>query len=318
MKYFKKICLLVFASLNVFLSAGLHQELKARYCDLIDRYNKGTIYYNPDDIHANRISIDFFKYQSPFREGLNFDVDQISTSDLQFHYLRLMKQIIRGLLYTEESPEYDKPNHPSILKDYTFTMVSGEAFNTIWKLMQIVEKDQVAGDYIEAGVWKGGMAMFMKAFIQAHGNVRHLWVADSFKGFPPESTEPDSKICNNNHMPFMVVPFESVKSNFQRYGLLDDKVTFLKGWFKDTLPTAPIKKLAILRLDTNRYESTRDALEALYPKLEKGGFIIVDDYYYYLGCDRAVDEYRQKHNIKAPMFRQGPTCSGVCWRKSYD
>ena len=103
-----------------------------------------------------------------------------------------------------------------------------------------------------------------------------------------------------------------MEKNFARYGLLDDRVVFLQGWFKDTLPSAPIEKLALLRLDGDMYESTLDALGNLYPKLSPGGYCIIDDFF--LGpCRLAVEEYRAAHAIEAEM-RVIDTCSAY-WRK---
>lgn len=108
---------------------------------------------------------------------------------------------------------------------------------------------------------------------------------------------------------------EAVQSNFERFKLLDDHVKFLIGWFKDTLPTAPIKKLAVLRLDGDMYESTMDALNALYHKVSPGGFIIVDDY----GlpedtCRNAIHDFRRSHDSNEPIIDIDGW--GVYWRKS--
>jgi len=106
-----------------------------------------------------------------------------------------------------------------------------------------------------------------------------------------------------------------VERNFAKYGLLDDRVIFLQGWFRDTLPTAPIGKLAILRLDGDMYGSTMDALENLYPKLSPGGFCIIDDFF--LGpCRLAVEEYRLAHGIDEEI-RIIDSCSAY-WRKTVE
>ena len=88
-----------------------------------------------------------------------------------------------------------------------------------------------------------------------------------------------------------------MQANFRAYRVLDDKVKFLKGWFKDTLPGAPIRSLAILRLDGDYYESTMDALTNLYDKLSVGGYVIIDDYGEdsWTYCQKAVDDYRRDH-----------------------
>jgi O-methyltransferase/demethyldecarbamoylnovobiocin O-methyltransferase/8-demethyl-8-(2,3-dimethoxy-alpha-L-rhamnosyl)tetracenomycin-C 4'-O-methyltransferase len=96
--------------------------------------------------------------------------------------------------------------------------------------------------------------------------------------------------------------------------LLDDQVRFLKGWFKDTLPTAPIEKLSVLRLDGDLYESTMTALESLYPKLSIGGYAIIDDYAPSVPCCvQAVDDFRARHNITEQMESTGEY--GVCWKR---
>jgi hypothetical protein len=104
-----------------------------------------------------------------------------------------------------------------------------------------------------------------------------------------------------------------VRRNFTRYDLLDDQVKFLPGWFRDTLPKAPIKQLAVLRLDGDLYESTMDALVPLYPKLTPGGFVIIDDYNLSM-CEKAVHDYRKKMGINEEIIPIDD--AGVYWRKT--
>ena len=139
-------------------------------------------------------------------------------------------------------------------------------------------------------------------------------MADSFGGLPePDAQKYPADSGSMFHAEsYLAVSREEVEKNFAKYGLLDDRVVFLQGWFKDTLPTAPIEKLALLRLDGDMYESTLDALGNLYPKLSPGGFCIIDDFF--LGpCRLAVEEYRAAHAIGAEM-RVIDTCSAY-WRK---
>ena len=107
---------------------------------------------------------------------------------------------------------------------------------------------------------------------------------------------------------------DRVRANFARYGLLDEQVHFLKGWFKDTLPIAPIERLAVARLDGDMYESTMDAIEALYPKLQPGGFLIMDDYGAVPACKQATEDYRERCGIREPIVPIDWT--GVYWRKT--
>jgi O-methyltransferase len=126
-----------------------------------------------------------------------------------------------------------------------------------------------------------------------------VWVADSFQGLPPPKDSNDG--WDLSEVEHLAVSIEQVKANFEKFGLLDDQVKFLKGWFKDTLPQAPVRQLAILRMDGDLYTSTMDVLSALYDKVSPGGYIIVDDYFSWAGCRRAVEEYRNARKIEAPI-----------------
>jgi O-methyltransferase len=205
------------------------------------------------------------------------------------------------------------------LRNYTelaHTMIGMKRLDNIEYCIETVLEENVAGDMIETGVWRGGASIFMRGVLAAYGiNDRAVWVADSFQGVPPPTHPQDANFdISANAYPFMVVSQEAVAELFERYGLLDDQVRFLAGWFKDTLPIAPIRTLAILRLDGDLYESTMDALNPLYSKVAKGGFIIVDDYYSCPTCERAIDDFRVAQGISDKMTRIDNTC--VFWRKS--
>jgi hypothetical protein len=174
----------------------------------------------------------------------------------------------------------------------------------------------IPGDLIETGVWRGGATIFMRAILKAYGvKDRNVWVADSFEGLPAPNPERFPQDAGDlHHIMKLAVSLDQVKANFERYGLLDDQVRFLKGWFRDTLPKAPIERLAILRLDGDMYESTMDALVNLYPKLSLGGCLIVDDYGAVPGCRQAVLDYRQLHGILDEIVQIDWT--GVYWRRS--
>ena len=111
----------------------------------------------------------------------------------------------------------------------------------------------------------------------------------------------------------MAVSLEQVQGNFARYGLLDKQVIFLKGYFNETLPEAPIEKLSILRIDADLYGSTIDALASLYPKLSPGGFAICDDYANLPDCRRAIDDYRREHGIVEELMQIDRRA--VFWKK---
>ena len=196
------------------------------------------------------------------------------------------------------------------------TMIGLKRMENLQFCLEDVIKKGVPGDVIETGVWRGGATIFMRGILKAYGvKDRRVWVADSFEGLPPPDAEkyPDDAGDPHHTLTFLRISLEQVKANFERYGLLDDQVRFLKGWFKDTLSSAPIERLAVARLDGDMYESTMDALTPLYPKLSPGGYLIVDDYGAVPACRRAVEDYRQAHGIKEPI--QDIDGLGVFWQK---
>ena len=183
---------------------------------------------------------------------------------------------------------------------YADSMIGYKRMSNVQDCVISVIKNNVPGDFIETGVWRGGTVIFMRAILKAFDVTdRIVWAADSFEGLP--EPEPGKYEADKDDVFYtfdeLRISLDVVKSNFRKYDLLDDQVKFLKGWFKDTLPTAPIEKLAVLRLDGDMYESTMDGLVNLYPKLSVGGFLIVDDWGSVKGCQAAINDYRKKHNI---------------------
>jgi O-methyltransferase len=157
----------------------------------------------------------------------------------------------------------------------------------------------------------------MRGMLKALGDTsRTVWVADSFAGLPApdERSYPKDKGDIHHTHKELAVSLEAVQENFRKYDLLDDQVRFLKGWFKDTLPTAPIQKLAILRLDGDMYESTMDGLNNLYSKLSVGGFVIVDDYGAVPACREAVHDFRRDKLVTDEIIRID--WGGVFWQKT--
>jgi len=190
------------------------------------------------------------------------------------------------------------------------TMIGLRRLDNIQSCVTDLLRRGVPGDLIETGIWRGGAVILMRAILKVNGDEhRTIWAADSFQGLPKPDVEHYPADAGDPHWSFkaLVVTLEQVQENFRRYGLLDERVRFLPGWFKDTLPAAPIERLALIRLDGDMYGSTMDALRPLYPKLSPGGYVIVDDYVL-PGCRKAVDDYRAEHGITdeiVPIDRQG-------------
>ena len=200
---------------------------------------------------------------------------------------------------------------------FGFSMTGRRRLDALHRCIDDIIEKKVPGDLIETGVWRGGSVIFMRALLDARNEQNRLvWCADSFEGMPVPK-DADLKISSGSDFSdrgYLAVSLEQVQRNFAKFGLLNDQVRFLKGWFNETLPTAPIKQLSLLRLDGDLYESTLDALTNLYDKISPGGYIIIDDYNSWGGCRTAVDEFRRQHGISEPLEQIDPHC--VLWRLS--
>ncbi len=227
-------------------------------------------------------------------------------------YLNLLEASLIGTLL-EDIPfdfwsggKFD-PNTRLLGRDWpslSFSMIGGVRMRNLRYACETVVLDGVQGDLIETGVWRGGACILMKGILAAYGDeTRRVYVADSFAGLPPPDSKNFPEDAGDKHHAYteLQVSRADVEANFRRFGLMDDRVVFLEGWFKDTLPDAPIDRLAVLRLDGDMYESTIEAMDALYHKVSYGGFVIVDDYFMQ-PCAKAVHDFRERYGITSPIL----------------
>jgi len=241
-------------------------------------------------------------------------------------YIDLLKRCLTNVVYggdasrlRGETRPYDAHLrvHGRDWPGQAHTMIGLPRLDNLQFCVQDVLARGVPGDLIETGVWRGGAVILMRGVLKAFGVTdRTVWAADSFEGLPPPDPEryPRDAGLDFSRFQELAVSLPEVQENFRRYDLLDERVRFLKGWFKDTLPGAPIERLAVLRIDGDLYESTMDALTHLYPKLSPGGYCIVDDYYDIEPCRQAVTDYRERHGVRDEIVRIDWT--GVFWRKT--
>jgi O-methyltransferase len=194
------------------------------------------------------------------------------------------------------------------------TMVGLGRLDDLQACVEGVVAGGVEGDVIEAGAWRGGASILMRATLDCLGDERAVWVADSFEGFPGDGG-PDDGAPDLRAFAFLSAPLEEVRASFARLGL-EEGVRFVPGFFQATLPGLAERDWALVRLDADSYEATRLALACLYPGLAVGGQLIVDDYGSFAGCRRAVDDFRRKHGIEEPLERVDSTC--VRWRRESD
>lgn len=267
-------------------------QLRQRYLTLLKRAVTHTI-YTP---HDSRPADDY-----PDPEEIHRSVaEQVASGELDLSdqdSLRRQREIGR------DWPQFGQ------------TMIGIERLDNIQRCYEQVRADGVPGDLIETGVWRGGAAIFMRGLLEAFGDRdRTVFGADSFHGLPPpdEKSYPADEGDRLHTLDALVVSRAEVENNFRLYGLLDDQVVLLEGWFKDTLPTLTDRTWSIVRLDGDMYESTTDALTHLYPQLAVGGFLIVDDFAL-PACRKAVEDYRAANGIDEPI--EEVDWSGVFWRR---
>ena len=266
-----------------------------------------------------------FVFQQPFRALRNVlakfkrKLTDWEVRRLRDCYLSLMESCLTGIIYEDEPLKATGEIYDAVTREFgmdwpsmAHTMIGVKRLANLRMLAETVIANEIPGDFIETGVWRGGACILMRAVLNAYQVTdRRVWVADSFQGYPADAES------TFHTFEELSVPLETVRRNFEKYGLLDDQVVFLKGWFKDTLPTAQIRRLALLRMDGDLYESTIVALNALYDKLSPGGYVIVDDYHVVSGCRNAIGDFLSARKIPSSRLSEIDGV-GVFWQKTSD
>jgi O-methyltransferase len=241
-------------------------------------------------------------------------------------YLDLLIKVLANTIYRDPSmhPESIGSFQPELRSEgrdwpkVAHSMAGLRRLENVQELAQRVIDEEISGDFVETGVWRGGCCILMRAVLAANAvTSRKVYVVDSFDGLPPPKPHQFSHDGGLNlHLyPELAISLEQVKDNFSRYGLLDEQVVFVKGLFQDTLPSLQAGPFGLIRLDGDLYESTFVALEALYPKLSPGGFVIIDDYGGVPACQAAVLDYRTRVGIESPIHMIDWT--GSWWQKPF-
>lgn len=186
-----------------------------------------------------------------------------------------------------------------------FTATSNERISGLINAVKYLSRNRIEGDFVECGVWRGGSMMAaMLALLQLGDTSRHFYLYDTYEGMTPPT---DKDVTSENdhamdllaasaadkegHSYWCVAGLDDVQRNIFSTGYPKDKIHFVKGRVEDTLPASMPEKIALLRLDTDWYESTYHELTHLYPLLCPNGVMILDDYGFWQGCRKAVDEY---------------------------
>lgn len=226
-------------------------------------------------------------------------------------YLNLMKNVLTDQINDPSNSRMEGKDWPK----NGLTMIGLKRLENIQECADRVIKEGIPGDFVEAGVWRGGASIFMRAILKSYQvSDRVVWLADSFKGLPPPKPEyPEDKDDTHYLFEELGISQDQVRANFKKFDLLDNQVKFIEGWFNETLYKSAIKQIALLRLDGDMYESTFVSLEALYHKVEVGGYVIIDDYGYIESCRQAVHDFLDKNSLKPVIHKVDWT--GVYWKK---
>lgn len=217
---------------------------------------------------------------------------------------------------TNPYPDFEQLFLPVLNQCKPYTMTSAERLYSVYKAIEYIEKAGIEGAVVECGVWRGGSTMCALMALQEHKNTnRDIFLYDTYEGMS-EPTEKDKDILgeaaakqlaertkNEEDVLWAYATLDRVKENIQKTGYPANKVNFVKGKVEDTIPAAMPDKIALLRLDTDWYESTWHEMVYLFPKLVKGGVIIIDDYGHWAGAREAVDTYLKQNNITLLLNR---------------
>ena len=246
-------------------------------------------------------------------------------NDLKQLYLDMVRKCVAGMIYRDPSMapwnngifDEEARTNGGDWPSQAHTMIGDTRLRNIETLANKIFEDNIPGDFIVTGVWRGGACIFMNAIFEANNiSDRKVFVCDSFEGLPPPDPKYSADNGDNHHTlhSFLAVSLEQVKTNFERYNLLNGRAVFAKGFFRDTMPELvnEIDKIALLRLDGDMYESTIDVLNYMYPKVSIGGYIIVDDWKL-PNCRAAIEDYTKANNFTPnTIVIDG---SSVYWKK---
>ncbi|RYY90212.1 MAG: macrocin O-methyltransferase [Chitinophagaceae bacterium] len=197
-----------------------------------------------------------------------------------------------------------------------FTMTSPERMYSLYNAMRYIGAQRIPGDLVECGVWKGGSSMIMARMLVNQGDEqRGLFLYDTFEGMSAPGAE-DIDVQGNDagkllqkqskddvNSIWCYSTLDEVQANLQRTGFPASRIEYVKGKVEDTIPGTIPEKIALLRLDTDWYDSTYHELTHLFPLLQPGGLLIIDDYGYWQGARKAVDQYFQENNL-APLLHR--------------
>ena len=280
-------------------------SIKSLYLNLLK--NSLTDYNNIDNPYANAIPPQFWWKKSGLKNLRNKWIVNILRRSKMF--------VLKSDNYSLEERRLRRTNGVDWPLMQAQTMVGLRRLQNIQELLEDVIEKHIEGDVVETGVWRGGASIFMRAILKVNNiNDKIVWLCDSFEGLPKPEPDKYPADSGDKHYTydFLSVSQKTVEDNFIKYELLDEQVRFVKGYFEDTLWDIPAEKFCLLRLDGDMYSSTIISLEALYPRLSQGGYVVIDDFGL-APCAEAVNDFRKANNINSKIIDVDG--SGAYWCK---
>jgi len=280
-------------------------SIKSLYLNLLK--NSLTDYNNIDNPYANAIPPQFWWKKSGLKNLRNKWIVNILRRSKMF--------VLKSDNYSLEERRLRRTNGVDWPLMQAQTMVGLRRLQNIQELLEDVIEKHIEGDVVETGVWRGGASIFMRAILKVNNiNDKIVWLCDSFEGLPKPEPDKYPADSGDKHYTydFLSVSQKTVEDNFIKYDLLDEQVRFVKGYFEDTLWDIPAEKFCLLRLDGDMYSSTIISLEALYPRLSQGGYVVIDDFGL-APCAEAVNDFRKANNINSKIIDVDG--SGAYWCK---
>ena len=238
--------------------------------------------------------------------------------------IKMLNKIAGNWNYTFKKKESTVP--VDILSDQKFcvlyekcknyTMTSAERMYSLYQSVEYIFKNNIKGDFVECGVWKGGSSMLMALMLSERGITdKKLYLYDTFEGMS-EPSESDMTSTGKNAIDLLqqenkedsssvwcYSSIDEVRRNLYSTGFPKENIVFIKGKVEDTIKENLPGELSLLRLDTDWYESTKIELELLYPLLKEKGVLIIDDFGHWDGAKKAVVEYFEKNKVDPFLFR---------------
>jgi len=239
------------------------------------------------------------------------------------NYKRIMKALNKlDRKPSKEELEFTFRLNRFLHRDDVYSMADDKDIELMTKVMKEIIKDNVEGDIVEFGCWRGGMISYIRAILKVYekNSNRKVYGFDTFSHFPLTELKIEAKELEKDRKIHDLIKIiydnyhsaEQVKKNIKKFDLWDDNINLIEGNIISTIYT-PINKIALLRIDTDSFDSVANILQIKYFKIVRDGFIVIDDYNNPLvGCKDAVDAFRRKHNISEPIISNGG--NGIYWR----